>query len=1140
MRLPWWSSHGWTSIVPSCLPDEYARGACHTRPGLLQPGTLTLTSYFFVLGLRRSIGGDCHLFMTQCLWCRHLDEQGRILQEAYRTISHELTRLIVEEEMLMRKLYQHMLAEGLIKKDRVGLPLILPINISSPRLTRKRPIDAAARRERPIDAGRGRSMRLRGERGRSMRLKQTKPITSEAGETIQSRSITGTGIEKNGMYHLVLPPPTAATTTTAVLASPSSLLWHARLGHASPPRMLSVCPDVPFSFPFYCDVCELSKHTRSTYVSSTSRATSCFELIHSDVWGPAPIVSFDGFSYFVTFIDDYSRCLWVYLLKRKSDVLSVYTHFTAMIQTQHGKSVHILRSDSGGEYTSRSFDEFLCSEGTLHQFSCPATPEQNGVAERKNRHLLDTVRCLLRGMHVPKSYWSAALLTAAFLINRTPSRPLGGIAPYSLLHPSASVFPIPLRVFGCVCFVQDRRPSRTKLDDRAVRCLFLGYSTTTKGYRCFDPRSRRIIHSRDVTFHEEVPFFVSSSTTPDPPTIVQPVPVVPTVSPPSSPPVLLTYTRRRAPTPAVTPISPSVPDPLLLPVAGTSLEPSPSTTSDDLPIALRKGQRACVHSSVTKHPLASVVSYQRFSPSYQVFVAAADSVRIPASTAEALLDSRWVRAMEEEMSALRHTGTWSLVPLPPGKRTVGCKWVYTVKYGADGSIDRYKARLVAKGFTQAPDEFGATFAPVAKLTSVRLLLSLAASRAWPLYQLDVKNAFLHGTLQEEVYMAPPPGFALKGEYSGRVCRLHKSLYGLKQSLRAWFDRFSTVILQIGFTQCHADHTCFVRAATDGRRAIVLVYVDDIILTGDDSAGISEVKATLRAAFEVKDLGSLRYFLGIEVARSRQGISISQRKYTLDLLRDSGLLGCRPARTPMDTNHRLHAESGDPLPDPSQYQRLVGRLIYLTNTRPDISFSVGVLSQFMHSPTTAHLEAARRVLRYLKHAPGLGLFYRADSVSSLSCFTDADFAGSLTDRRSTTGLCVFHGDHLVSWRSKKQHIVSRSSAESEYRAMAHGVTELIWLRSLLTELGLSLTTGSTLYCDNKSALLLTQDSVLHERTKHIEMDVHFLRDHVRTGTVLPTYVPSVDQLADAFTKALGPTRSDLLSSKLGMIDIFAPP
>jgi len=564
-----------------------------------------------------------------------------------------------------------------------------------------------------------------------------------------------------------------------------------------------------------------------------------------------------------------------------------------------------------------------------------------------------------------------------------------------------------------------------------------------------------------------------------------------------------------------------------------------SPSSLDLPIALRKGTRRCVRPPVTEHPLANVISYQHVSPSYQAFVAAADSVRLPTSTAEALLDPRWVQAMEEEMSALRRTGTWSLVPLPPGKRPVGCKWVYTVKYSADGSIDRYKARLVAKGFTQAPDEFGATFAPVAKLTCVRLLLSLAASHDWPLYQLDVKNAFLHGDLLEEVYLAPPPGFALKGEYSGRVCRLHKSLYGLKQSPRAWFARFSSVILQSGFTQCRSDHTCFIRATPAGRRTIVLVYVDDIIITGDDPSGISGVKATLSSAFEVKDLGHLRYFLGIEVARSRKGISISQRKYTLDLLRDTGLLGCRPASTPMDINHRLHADAGDPLPDPSQYQRLVGRLIYLTNTRPDISFSVSVLSQFMHSPRTSHLEATRRVLRYLKGAPGLGLFYRAGCSSSLSCFTDADFAGSLTDRRSTTGFCVFHGEHLISWRSKKQHIVSRSSAESEYRAMAHGVTELVWLRSLLDELGQPLASGSTLYCDNKSAILLTQDSVLHERTKHIEMDVHFLRDHVRAETVLPAYVSSADQLADALTKAIGPTRLDLTISKLGMIDIFAP-
>ncbi|PSS33155.1 Endonuclease, partial [Actinidia chinensis var. chinensis] len=377
-------------------------------------------------------------------------------------------------------------------------------------------------------------------------------------------------------------------------------------------------------------------------------------------------------------------------------------------------------------------------------------------------------------------------------------------------------------------------------------------------------------------------------------------------------------------------------------------------------------------------------------------------------------------------------------------------------------------------------------------------------------------------------MDPPPGFRAQGEYFGKVCRLRKSIYGLKQSPRAWFHRFSEVVLSMGFKQCHSDHTCFLRRQSQGRCIIISVYVDDIIITGDDALGIVQVKCGLRKVFDIKDLGPLRYFLGIEVARSRHGISLSQRKYSLDLLQDTGMLGCRPASTPMVPNLKISAESGELLSDPSIYQRLVGRLIYLTNTRPDLTFAVSIVSQFMHSPRTSHLDAVYHILRYLKSCPGLGLFYKSGVQSGLSCFTDADYAGSKSDRRSTSGFCAFHGSHLISWKSKKQAVVSRSSAEAEYRAMAQGTSEILWLRSLLTELGFSVTDSSYLFCDNKSAIMLSSDSVLHERTKHIEVDIHFIREKVRSGVITPSFVSSSAQTADMFTKSIGPS---LLKSSL---------
>ena len=260
-----------------------------------------------------------------------------------------------------------------------------------------------------------------------------------------------------------------------------------------------------------------------------------------------------------------------------------------------------------------------------------------------------------------------------------------------------------------------------------------------------------------------------------------------------------------------------------------------------------------------------------------------------------------------------------------------------MKHKADGSVERFKPRLVAKGFTQSYGiDYEETFAPVAKLNTICVLLSLAANLDWPLHQLDVKNAFLNGDLEEEVYMEVPPGLESYSKTS-KVCRLKKSLYGLKQSPRAWFERFTRAVKQYGYLQCQADHTLFVKHSPRGKITILIVYVDDIILTGDYDEEIQRLKKVLAKEFEIKDLGSLKYFLGMEIARSKQGIVVSQRKYILDLLRETKMLECKPAETPMDYTVKLGMiENGAPV-DKGRYQRLVGKLIYLSHTRPNIGF-----------------------------------------------------------------------------------------------------------------------------------------------------------------------------------------------------------
>ncbi|CAL2250164.1 unnamed protein product [Prunus armeniaca] len=434
--------------------------------------------------------------------------------------------------------------------------------------------------------------------------------------------------------------------------------------------------------------------------------------------------------------------------------------------------------------------------------------------------------------------------------------------------------------------------------------------------------------------------------------------------------------------------------------------------------------------------------------------------------------------MNEELSALHKTGTWDLVPLPPGKHAVGCRWVYKIKIKSDGSLERYKAPLVTKGFTQEYGlDYEETFAPVAKMTSVRTLLAVASVHQWSLSQMDVKNAFLNGDLFEEVYMVPPPGVL---HNPGEVCRLRKALYGLKQAPRAWFEKFSAVIGSLGFQSSAHDPALFVRSTSVGR-ILLLLYVDDMILTGDDLDGISQLKLALHDRFEMKDLGPLRYFLGIEVASSPKDT--------------------RVADTPLELNVRYSPSDGTPLDDPTLYRTIVGSLVYLTITRPDIAYAVHIVSQFVSSPTTLRWAAA------------------SDPF----------------DRKSTTDYCIFLGDSLISWKSKKQSVVSRSSAEAEYRAMASTAAEIVWLRWLLQDIGVSLSMPTLMYCDNKSAIQIAHNSVFHERTKHIELDCHFVRHHFQQGTISLPFVSSTMQLADFFTKSHTLARFRFLLSKLSMLN-----
>ncbi|GKV09122.1 hypothetical protein SLEP1_g20667 [Rubroshorea leprosula] len=450
------------------------------------------------------------------------------------------------------------------------------------------------------------------------------------------------------------------------------------------------------------------------------------------------------------------------------------------------------------------------------------------------------------------------------------------------------------------------------------------------------------------------------------------------------------------------------------------------------------------------------------------------------------------QTMQDELQALENTHTWDLVDLLAEKSLMGCKWVYKIKTQCDGSVEHYKACLVAKGFTQ---EYGINYeetcASVARLTSVRNLLVIVAMWRWKLFKMDVKNAFPNGDLEEEVYMKPPLGLNHPPNKTAR---------GM---------------------------------------VLLLLYVDDIIITGDDVAGVEELKQSLSQKFEMKDIGVLSYFLGLEVISSDDGYLHSQVKYASDFVSKTELNDGKSVSTPLEPNVKLTPMDGSPLSDLTRYRQLVGSLVYLTTTRPDIAYAVHIVSQFMAALRSTHYATVLRIIRYVKRTLFHGLLFSANSSPVLRAYSDADWAGDPSDRRSTTGYYLFLGNSLISWPSKTQTIPSRSNTEAGYRALGDTTSELLSLRWLLEDMGIPQPSSTDLYCDNQRAMQIDHNDVFHERTKNIEIDCHFIRHHVAQRTVHLVFIGFADQLAYLFTKAHFPERFRTLLSKLKLVSSQPP-
>ncbi|KAJ4757139.1 hypothetical protein LUZ62_067514 [Rhynchospora pubera] len=804
-----------------------------------------------------------------------------------------------------------------------------------------------------------------------------------------------------------------------------------------------------------------------------------------------------------------------------------------MIENLLGTTIKILRTDNGTEYKpiTKHFPQIT------HQTTCPYTPQQNGLSERRHRHIVELSLSTMSAAALPLNLWDEVFSSIVYLINRLPSSATSTI-PYTTLFSKQPDYSL-LRVLGCLCFPYTKPYNNNKLELRSLPCVFIGYATSQKGYRCLHIQTGRIFVSRHVIFDENsFPFK-------DQPTSIQTetnnnelhslallrlgesssdnAPLATTGASPTDNVALATVNASPATTGASSPdnvplqtvtfpinanFSPTDAQP-------TDIQPLLNPSNDSINIQTNTLQQAdasgalslstpqqqqITSSTFQSHNMVTRTKDQtrrtKLFPGYVAYTSIITTE--PTCFTQADKIKEWREAMSEEINALAKNNTWQLVPPPSNQKIIGCKWVYKLKQKSDGSIERHKARLVAKGFNQEEGvDFFDTYSPVVRPTTIRLILSLAISSNWGIKQLDVHNAFLHGDLQEKVYMAQPPGF-IDASHPDHVCLLTKSLYGLKQAPRAWFQKLSTSLIEIGFVASSYDPSLFI-AKHQNHTLFILVYVDDILVTGSSPQMISTCVHQLQQKFAVKDLGSLNFFLGIETHSKSNGILLTQTKYVGDLLARTKMLDAKPVTTPIATHITLSKDSGDPFAEPSLYRSVVGALQYATLTRPDIAYAVNKVSQFMHNPTDLHWAAVKRILR-----------------------------------RSTSGFCIYFGRNLISWSAKKQVTVSRSSTEAEYRGLALTCTEILWIQFLLQELHVTLSHPPILWCDNIGATFLAANPMFHARTKHIEIDYHFVRERVTSKQLCVKFICSKDQLGDVMTKPLSTARFSFLKDKLNVL------
>jgi len=892
----------------------------------------------------------------------------------------------------------------------------------------------------------------------------------------------------------------------------STALWHMRLGHMSEKGLCELhkqglLKGVKSCKLDFCKYCVFGKQHRIRFKTAIHKTKEILEYVHSDVWGPAQVRSKGGAEYFVTFIDDFSRKVWVYFLKNKFEVLDKFKAWKAQVEKSTGKFVKYLRTDNGGEYTSREFASFCEKEGVTRHFTTPRSPEQNGVAERMNRTLCERARSMRLHANLSKDFWAEAVDLACYLVNISPSSALELKTPQEVW--TGELFDYSrLRIFGCKAYALVDETQRSKLDSKSKECIFLGYDRTVKGYKLWDPVSKKVLLRSNVVFDEtSLLKGLEEKEQQEDPMREDEIEVEVTTS------------------------------------RGESNQETQQETNDSQ-VEEEAEQESIAQGRqrrITKAPVR--YGHDDASIAFALVTECGD----PCTFEEAIEQedrNKWMVAMTEEMESLHKNQTWELTELPKGKRAIGCKWIFRKKEGSSPMEEiKYKARLVAKGYAQKEGvDYNEIFSPVVKHTSIRVLLAMVAMDNMELEQMDVKTAFLHGHIEEEIYMKQPDGFIARGK-EGQVCKLKKSLYGLKQSPRQWYKRFDLFMINNGFVRCDYDSCVYLRSLGDGTHVFLLLYVDDMLIAAKEMKHIDDLKLKLHGEFEMKDLGSAKKILGMEISRDTEKgeILLTQRSYIRKILERYNLENAKQVATPISAHFKLSLKCSPSTEKERRdmervpYASAVGSVMYaMICTRPDISHAVSLVSRYMANPGKEHWEALKWLLRYLKGTMDVSLKFTKDGAQrQVEGYVDSDYAGDLDKRRSTTGYVFTLGGGPVSWRSVLQHTTALSTTEAEYMAAVDAGKEAIWLKGLVSSLGMEQEV-TKLHCDSQSAIYLAKDQTFHSRTKHIEVRYHKIREWIEEGQVVLQKIDTSENPADMMTKVVNREKFELCSKLLNVL------